>query len=108
MQERLSSAIWSELTSAKTGKPDIDSLRRNLQREHVRRLAAALLRPASSAAADVRPVMRQAALRLQARLSATLGGAGGKASSALTRAHLDDSLATLNEALKASLVKQGA
>ena len=109
VQQRLGDAVWSELGTGKGAKAvEIDSLRRNLQREHVRRLAAALLRPASSAAADVRPVMRQAALRLQARLSATLGGAGGKASSALTRAHLDDSLATLNEALKASLVKQGA
>jgi hypothetical protein len=52
--------------------------------------------------------MRQAALQLQARLQAALNGGAGKASSALVRAHLDDSLATLTEALKAPLVKQGA
>jgi hypothetical protein len=32
----------------------------------------------------------------------------GKASSPIVRAHLEDSLATLAEALKAPLVKQGA
>ena len=112
VQQRLGDAVWSELESGKGGKAakaiEIDSLRRNLQREHMRRLAGALLRPGSAAAADVRPVMRQAALQLQSRLQAALNGASGRASSALVRAHLDDSLATLSEALKAPLVKQGA
>ena len=109
VQQRLGNAVWSELEPGKGGKAvEIDSLRRNLQREHVRRLAAVLLRPGSTAAADVRPVMRQAVMQLQARLQSTLNGAAGKSSSALVRAHLDDSLATLSEALKAPLVKQGA
>ncbi len=108
VQQRLGDAIWSELGAKGVRSIEIDSLRRNLQREHVRRLAGALLRPASTAAADVRPVMRQAALQLQSRLQAALNGAAGKGSSALVRAHLDDSLATLTEALRAPLVKQGA
>jgi Met-zincin/Domain of unknown function (DUF5117) len=109
VQQRLSDAVWSELGAARRGKAvEVDSLRRNLQREHVRRLASGLLRPASPAAADVRSVYRQAALQLQTRLSAALAGAGGKATSALVRAHLEDSLATVSEALKAPLVKQGA
>ena len=103
VQQRLSDAVWSELAAAKKAA-DIDSLRRNLQREHVRRLAGGLLRPGSAAAADVRSVNRQIALQLQARLSAAL--AAGRWSS-LVKAHLDDSLATLNESLKAPLVKQG-
>ena len=108
VQQHLGDAVWSELGIGKGAKAvEIDSLRRNLQREHVRRLAGALLRPGSAAAADVRPVMRQAALQLQARLRAALSGASGKTTSALVRAHLDDSLATLNEALKAPLIKQG-
>lgn len=107
VQRRLSDAVWSEL-AAKGGKGvEIDSLRRNLQREHVRRLATALVRPASATAADVRPVMRQAVLQLQQRLTGALA-LGGKASSPIVRAHLEDSLATLAEALKAPLVKQGA
>jgi len=105
VQQRLGDAVWSELGGRKA--IEIDSLRRNLQREYVRRLASSLLRPGSAAATDVRPVMRQAAVRLQARLSGALGGAAGKASSAIVKAHLEDSLATLNEALKAPLTKQG-
>ena len=108
VQLRLRQAIWAETASAKGGKAnqvaDIDSLRRNLQREHIRRLAGGLLRASSSAAADVRSVHRQEALALQSRLSAALAQARW---SPLVRAHLDDSLATLTEALKAPLVKQG-
>ena len=116
VQERLSKAVWSELDAGASGAgakgakgakgepADIDSLRRNLQREHVRRLATGLVRPAPATAADVRAVHRQAALALQARLAAALAARRG---SSLVRAHLEDSLATLNEALKAPLVKQG-
>ena len=111
VQERLSAAIWSELgTTAKGGAKvsdkagDIDSLRRNLQREHLRRLAAGLLRPASAAAADVRSVHRSAAVQLRTRLTAALAAGGW---SSLVRSHLEDSLATVDESLKASLVKQG-
>jgi Met-zincin len=108
VQQQLSTAVWSELKApAKGGAREIDSLRRNLQREHVRRLATALVRPGSAAAADVRPVLRQAVLQLQQRLTGTLAVAG-KASSPIVKAHLEDSLATLAEALKAPLLKQGA
>jgi len=104
VQERLSTAVWSELSPGAAGKGDIDSLRRNLQREHLRRLASGLLRPGSAAAADVRAVHRQAALQLQKRLSGAVAAGRG---SGMARAHLEDSLATLNEALKAPLIKQG-
>jgi hypothetical protein len=102
VQQQLADAVWAELGAAKP--VDIDNLRRNLQREHLRRLAGGLLRPASAAAADVRSVNRQVALQLQKRLKAAV--AGGRAAP-LVRAHLEDSLATLNEALSAPLVKQG-
>lgn len=105
VQERLNTAVWGELGPAKGAQAkDIDSLRRNLQREHVRRLAGGVLRPTSATAADVRSVHRQAALQLQSWLSAALAS---KRWSPLVRAHLDDSLATLTEALKAPLAKQG-
>jgi hypothetical protein len=96
--------VWSELSVKSAPSGDIDSLRRNLQREHLRRLVTGLLRPASAAAADVRAVHRQVALQLQARLGAAVASKRG---SSLTRAHLDDSLATVAEALKAPLTKQG-
>ena len=103
VQERLLEAVWSELSVKSAPSGDIDSLRRNLQREHLRRLVTGLLRPASAAAADVRAVHRQVALQLQARLGAAVASKRG---SSLTRAHLDDSLATVVEALKAPLTKQ--
>ena len=103
VQNTLNKTVWSELSpSNKT--VDVDSLRRNLQREHLRRLAGGLLRPSSSAAADLRSVHRQAAFQLQSELTAALAG---RRWSPQARAHLDESLATLTEALKAPLVKQG-
>jgi Met-zincin/Domain of unknown function (DUF5117) len=101
VQERLSKAIWAELSEV--GKGEIDSLRRNLQREHVRRLAAGLVRPNSATAADVRAVFRQAALRLKSQLAPAVAARRG---SSLVQAHLDESLAALTEALQAPLVKQ--
>ncbi|MCE2909311.1 MAG: metallopeptidase, partial [Burkholderiaceae bacterium] len=103
VQDRLAKAVWSELADGGRGG-EIDALRRNLQREHLRRLAGGLVRPAPATAADVRAVHRQAALRLQAQLSAAVAARRGNG---LVQAHLEESLATLSEALKAPLVKQG-
>jgi hypothetical protein len=101
VQSTLTDAVWSELRAGR----DIDSLRRNLQREHLRRLTAALLRPTPAAATDVRPAHRAEALRLQAQLArASTSGS----LNAVTRAHLNESLATLREALAAPLTRQGA
>lgn len=102
VQQRLGDAVWSELQQR--DRPDIHNLRRNLQREHLRRVAGALLRPAPAVAADVRAVHRQVALALQARIKQALARPGW---SAMARAHLDDSLAVIGEALRAPLVKQG-
>jgi Met-zincin/Domain of unknown function (DUF5117) len=57
---RIAESVWSEL---KTGA-EIDSLRRNLQREHARRVATGLVRPSTAVAADVRVVNRQVAVKL--------------------------------------------
>jgi hypothetical protein len=106
VQAQISDAAWSEIKSGKAAKKGpIDSLRRNLQREHLRRLASSLLRPSSNAATDVRAVHRQVALRLEAELKAALAGGGW---TSIAQAHLADSLATLSEALRAPLTKQGA
>ena len=104
VQMRLSKAVWSELAAGDKGKGDIDSLRRNLQREHVRRLAAGLVRANAATAADVRSVQRQVALQLQSQLKAAVAARRG---TSLVQAHLEDSLETVAEALKAPLVKQG-
>jgi hypothetical protein len=97
---RIADSVWSEL---KTGA-DIDSLRRNLQREHARRVAAGLVRPSTAVAADVRAVNRQVAVKLQADLQRALGSPN---LSATTRAHLAESSSLLAEALKAPMVRSG-
>jgi hypothetical protein len=104
VQTRLSKAVWSELAVGNQGKAEIDSLRRNLQREHVRRLATGLVRASATTAADVRAVHRQVAMKLQSQLKTALTS---KRRSSLVQAHLEDSLETITEALKAPLVKQG-
>jgi hypothetical protein len=101
VQSRVSDAVWGELRSGR----DIDSLRRNLQREHVRRLAGGLVRPSPAVAADVRAVHRQVALKLEGDLRRALGAAR---LSPLARAHLAEGLQTLTEALRAPLMKQAA
>lgn len=101
VQSTLSDAVWSELNSGR----DIDSMRRNLQREHVRRLAGAMLRPASAVATDVRSVQRQVAIKLEADLRRAVASRQG---GAVTRAHLSESQAILAEALKATLIRVGA
>ena len=100
LQQRLSNAIWSEL---RTGG-DIDSLRRNLQREHVRRLASSIVHPTPPVAADVRAVERQVAVKLEADLKRAMQNSR---LSGISRAHLAESQALLEEALKAPMTKQG-
>ncbi|MCH8619346.1 zinc-dependent metalloprotease [Undibacterium sp. TS12] len=95
----LQSNIWSELASG----ADISSARRNLQREHLKRLSNALLKPAATTPADARSLQREQANQLLVAIR----GAVGKPMSAESRAHLSESLATLNEVLKASLVRAG-
>jgi hypothetical protein len=95
----LQAAIWSEL---KTGK-DIPLARRNLQREHANRVATALLRPSSSMPADARALLRADAIALRAELATAARRTGV---SKETQAHLAQAWATLDEALKAPLVRQ--
>ena len=95
LYDTLQGAIWSEL---KIGG-DINPLRRNLQREHLRRVVNALIRPAATTPADARSLQRLNAQQLQAQIRAAMGKAGNKES----RAHLSESLDILTEALKAPL-----
>jgi hypothetical protein len=100
VHSRVADSVWSEL---RTGA-EIDSLRRNLQREHVRRVAAGLVRASTPVAADVRAVNRQVAVKLQADLQRALGN---PKLSAIARAHLAESASLLGEALKAPMVRSG-
>jgi hypothetical protein len=97
----LHGAIWSEL---KTGR-DITLFRRNLQREHVLRVANALLRPSGSMPADARATLRADARALRADLAAAQHRPGY---SAEAKAHVAEALTMIDEALKAPLVRQAA
>jgi hypothetical protein len=98
--DTLQNAIWSEL---RTGG-DITTMRRNLQREHIKRIGNALTRPATNSPADVRSLMRDGAVQLQGQIRAAMA----KPMSKEAKAHLGESLNTLTEALKASLQRAGA
>jgi hypothetical protein len=95
----LQSSIWSEL--ARGG--DISAARRNLQREHLKRVSNALIRTSPTAPADARSLQRELAQQL---LSA-IRSAKGKTMSPEARAHLSESAATLTEVLKAPLIRNG-
>jgi hypothetical protein len=93
----LQAAVWSEL---KTGKA-MDALRRTLQREHLKRLQGLLTRPSPALPADAISLARLQAVELQAQLRGALASKGGMAVE--NRAHLEDALALVTEALRATL-----
>jgi hypothetical protein len=101
LHETLQTAIWSEATTG----AETTTLRRNLQREHVRRVANALLRPAANAPADVASLLRENARQLATTLQTAQSKPG---SSKETRAHFAASMNVLEEALKAPLQRAGA
>jgi len=98
----LHTAIWSELKSGR----DINLFRRNLQREHASRIASALLKPAAAMPADARALMRDEAKTLRQEIT-TAQAKRGATYSKEARAHLAEMQATLDEALKAPIVRQG-
>lgn len=93
----LQDAIWSELPRG----AEIDRLRRNLQREHLRRLQAQLTR-AGALPPDAVSLLRLHASALHAQLQRASARGG---LSAQTRAHLLDSLATLDRAMNAPMLR---
>jgi len=92
-------AIFSELATG----DDIPLIRRNLQREYVARIAMTVVRPQPNMPADARAMLRADATKLRAELAAAQKRSK---SSAETKAHIAESLAALDEALKAPLVRQ--
>jgi Met-zincin/Domain of unknown function (DUF5117) len=93
-------AIWEE---ARVGA-DSDVMRRNLQREHLRRLTGGLLGSSSSYPADARALMRRDARQLSEWLAAAAAKPG---LSAETRAHYAEASESLAEALKAQMLRSG-
>ena len=96
LYDGLQGAIWSELKSGQ----EIGPMRRNLQRDYLRRVSNTLVHPAPTTPPDARSLQRENAIELQGQIRAALGK--GKYSKE-TRAHLDESLNTISESLKAPL-----
>jgi hypothetical protein len=100
LYDQLQGAIWSELDA----QHDIPLMRRNLQREHLKHLVAALLKPAAGAQADVHSLSRVNALKLRDRAQHALAG---RTLSPEARAHLQQTVAMIDDGLKATPVKAG-
>jgi len=101
--QRVMDDIWSELGKSGNLAAGISPARRELQRSHVNRLTAALLRPSPYARADARGLVRVQARALLARLE---GAQGKRPHDAETRVHLTDSIDTLRQALAANVQRQ--
>lgn len=98
---QLTREVWLELDKG----GDIVSQRRDLQRDHVNRVAGMLLRPSPSTRADARSLVRVQARALLQRIDVARNRAG---LSAEARAHLADSAESLRAALAAPLQRSAA
>jgi hypothetical protein len=96
---RLTREVWSDL-----GGGDIAAQRRELQREHLNRLSASLLRPSGGVRADIKALQREQARELLVRIGTAQKRSG---LSAETRAHLAEGSETLTQALAARLQRAG-
>ncbi len=96
----LQQAIWRELS----GPGPISLIRRDLQREHVRLLAESVAKPSRRMPVDARSLQREFAQQLLRQLR-TAAAQPGKAGHMETRAHLNESMAVLDGALKAQIAK---
>jgi len=101
LYSQLEADIWSELAS----RGDIVQARRELQREHVNRLTALVLRPGMLSRSDARALLRRRAAALTARIeqASRRNGLSHEA-----QAHLQDSAESLRSALAAPLQRQGS
>ncbi len=97
---RLEADVWGELA----GRGDITPPRRELQREHVNRLAALVLRPGALSRSDARSLVRSRAATLAKRIeqASSRTDLGAEA-----QAHLQDCAESLRSALAAPLARAG-
>jgi len=98
----LKDSIWSELAS---GTPKVDSFRRALQREHLKRLIDLVVRPSQDAPEDAGTMARANLTDIRGRIDASLRGAAGASIDLGTRAHLEETKARIEAALSASMLR---
>ena len=97
---QLQDDIWAEVRSGQT--PDL--LRRNLQREHLRRSLDMVVRPGANIPADARSLYRLELESLASQLNKRLQTAGLAQEA---RAHFSESLASIRAALSAGMQRNG-
>jgi hypothetical protein len=97
-------SIWAE-TRAPGNSLNIDSYRRSLQRAHLRKMVGMVLRD-TAVPEDAQTLSRQGLTSLRGQLQGLLGKPGIKMSLE-TRAHLSESVARIDEALKANMQRTG-
>jgi hypothetical protein len=97
-------SIWAE-TKTPGDSLNIDSYRRSLQRAHLRKMVGMILRD-SSVSEDAQTLSRQGLITLRGQLQSALNKPGIKMSLE-TRAHLSESVARIDEALKANMQRTG-
>lgn len=98
----LENSIWSELEKPLT---EISSIRRNLQREHMKQLARLTTRSNGGAPEDATSLARATLVRLQEKLSLRLKE--GTVKDATSLAHLEESHARIKSVLEAQLARAG-
>ena len=97
----LDSAIWTELDGA---AEKISSLRRNLQREHLKQLIRLTLRPGQSAIPEDATTLARASLTtLQIKIHDVLSA--GKVTDPTSNAHLQETDDRITSALQAPMQK---
>jgi len=100
----LQDSIWAE-TKAPGTTLNIDSYRRTLQREHLRKLTNMVLH-ATPVPEDAQTFARQNLVTLRTQLQAAVSKPGLKMTPE-TRAHLTESVSRIDDALKANMQRQG-
>jgi len=102
---RITRSLWSDANNfGADGKGDIPARRRELQRDHVNRLAVVLLRTPGGVRVDMRSTLRAEASALLPRIQAAQHRPG---LSEASRLHLADCAETLRVALAAPMQRAG-
>jgi Met-zincin/Domain of unknown function (DUF5117)/Domain of unknown function (DUF5118) len=96
MFEGVQDAIWSDVKPGAAG--NINSFRRAVQREHLKRLSRLVLRVDNNTPEDASTLARYGLTQLRGRIQQVL--ANGRTMSTTTRAHLMESAARIDETLK--------
>src|SRR5262249_17650889 len=97
MFEGVQEAIWSDVKPATVGQ--INSFRRAVQREHLKRLTRLVMRVDNNTPEDASTLARYGLTQLRTRIQQVL--ANGTSMSTTTRAHLQETAARIDETLKA-------